>query len=84
MSPRTRAVLNVVALVYVTAVGVLFGDVALRVFNLLLASTVVPLVWLIWVFCRWSAHQHANRWARDIAKVHGNGSLQNRAGERVR
>lgn len=68
---RTRTLLTVAALVYIGVVVALFGDVPLRVFNVLLALVVVPLVWLIATFARWSAHQHSARWARDIEKVHG-------------
>jgi hypothetical protein len=71
MRARTRNVLTVAALVYIGLVGYLFGEMPLRSFNVLLATTVVPLVWLVWAFCRWSAYQHSNRWARDIEKVHG-------------
>jgi putative effector of murein hydrolase len=49
----------------------LAGRVPLSTLNPLLVSLAVPLVWLIWAFARWSAYQHAARWARDIEKVHG-------------
>jgi small-conductance mechanosensitive channel len=71
MRARTRNILTVVSLVYISAVAYLFTVLSLRTFNALLATVVVPLVWLVWSFCRWSAHQHSERWARDIEKVHG-------------
>lgn len=71
MRTRTRRALTVVSLAYILLVGSLIRVVPLPVLNVLLATLVVPLVWLIWAFARWSAHQHADRWARDIQKVHG-------------
>jgi hypothetical protein len=67
----TRTVVTLAALAYIVLVGYLFTVVPLQVFNVLLVTVVVPMVWLIAAFARWSAHQHANRWSRDIAKVHG-------------
>ncbi len=66
-----RRALVVAALGHIAAVVFLFGEVDLSTFNMWLASTAVSMVWLLWVFCQWSAHQHARRWARDIEKVHG-------------
>jgi hypothetical protein len=72
VSARTRRILTAVSLLYVAAV--VYAETKIPVspmFNALLATLAVPMVWLIWVFARASAYQHANRWARDIAKVHG-------------
>jgi hypothetical protein len=70
MRARTRNTLTLAALVYIATVGYLFTVLALRTFNVLLATVVVPLLWLVWAFARWSAYQHSARWARDIKKVH--------------
>lgn len=67
----TRRMLTAVSMAYIVLVGFLSQVVPLPVFNPLLATVAAPLVWLIWAFSRWSAHQHADRWARDIEKVHG-------------
>lgn len=69
MKARTRRILTAAAVLQVVMVGFLFTHVSLRTFNVLLASLVVPLVWLLWVGARASAHQHANSYARDIRKV---------------
>jgi membrane protein YdbS with pleckstrin-like domain len=71
VKPQIRISLTAVSAVYIAAVAYLFGDVPLKWFNLLLAVAVVPMVWLIGVFCNWSAHQHGKRYARDVEKVHG-------------
>lgn len=71
MKARTRNILTLVSLGYVGMVGALVGRVPLSTLNVLLVTVAVPMVWLIWAFCRWSAYQHASRWARDIEKVHG-------------
>jgi hypothetical protein len=71
MTAKTRRILTAAAVLHMTVVGYLSTHVPLRTFNILLATLVVPLVWLVWAFCRWSAHQHANRWARDIRTVQG-------------
>lgn len=71
MRPQTRRILTVLSTLYMALTGWLFTVMPLRPFNVLLATVVLPLVWLVWEFCRWSAHQHSARWARDIAKVHG-------------
>lgn len=81
MKTWNRRALTAASLLYMATVGFLFTRVPLPVFNLLLAALAVPLVWLIWAFARASAHQHANRWARDIQKVQGVQSLPR---ERVR
>jgi len=82
MTARRRRALTLAASTYLAALVVLFGDVSLQVFNLLLVVAVAPLLWLLWAFCRWSAHQHANRYARDVEKVHGGRPV--RVPERVR
>lgn len=66
-----RRVLTAVSLLWFALVAYAVQHVQLKVLNLLLASLVVPLVWLIWVFARMSAHQHANSYARDVVKVKG-------------
>lgn len=78
MRARTRNVLTVAALVYIGVVVWSFIWLPLGTFNVLLVTTVVPLVWLVLAFCRWSAYQGAERYARDVEKVHGP-----RAGTRV-
>jgi hypothetical protein len=67
----TRHILTAVSGFYIAAVVLLFGRVPLSVLNDLLAVAVVPLVWLIWAFARWSVYEDATRHARDIEKVHG-------------
>lgn len=69
--PPHRIILTIASITYMWELVVLFGDVPLKWFNLLLAVAVVPMVWLIGVFCNWSAHQHGKRYARDVEKVHG-------------
>jgi hypothetical protein len=66
----TRALLTVASGVYLAVVVLLFGRVPLPVFNLLLATTSVPLVRVLWVIARALVFQDAKRWARDIEKVH--------------
>lgn len=68
---RIRNTLTLLSLAFLVGVVVSISRIPLATLNLLLVLTVVPLVWLIWAFCHWSAYQHASRWARDIAKVHG-------------
>jgi type VI protein secretion system component VasK len=67
----TRYILTAASAIYVGTLIVLVGRVPLSVLNDLLAVAVVPLVWLIWAFARWSVYQDASRHARDIEKVHG-------------
>jgi hypothetical protein len=67
---KARASLTAVSAAYVVVVGMLFRHVPPTVFNLLLATVAAPLVRLLWAFARFSAQQHARRWARDIEKVH--------------
>lgn len=69
MRARTRWVLTVASVLWIADLVVLWPHLSARL-EWLVATAVVPLVWLIWSFCRWSAHQHANRWARDIDRVH--------------
>jgi predicted ferric reductase len=71
VSATTRRVVTVAALTYILTVIGLAGDLSLPVLNVLLVGAVVPLVWLIAVFCIWSAHQHAARYAQDVEKIHG-------------
>jgi hypothetical protein len=71
VSARTRRILTAVSLLYVAAVVYTETKIPVSLmFNALLATLAAPMVWLIWVFARASAHQHANRWARDIQRVH--------------
>jgi hypothetical protein len=74
MTARTRRTLTAVAVLWFAVVvwSLTVLPVSLP-FNALLASLVVPMVWLLGSFARASAHQHANRWARDIEKVHSAG-----------
>ena len=71
MSARTRKILTASSVLYVVLVVFPATWLPMPWFNLQLALMAVPLVWLIGSFARFSAHQHANRWARDIQKVHG-------------
>jgi uncharacterized membrane protein len=71
MTVRTRRSLAFLSAAYLMAVGLLFGSVPLAVFNVLLTTVMPPLVWLLWVFARALANQHADQWARDVDKVHG-------------
>lgn len=71
MRARTRNVLSLAALVYIGVVAWSFTVLPLGVFNVLLVTVVVPLVWLVLAFCYWSTHQHSTSVARDIKKVHG-------------
>jgi peptidoglycan/LPS O-acetylase OafA/YrhL len=68
---RTRRILTAVSAAYLVLVGALVGRVPLPVLNDLLVLLVFPLVWLIWAGCRWSAHQHADKYANDVVTVHG-------------
>lgn len=77
-----RRALTAAAVSYLVALGPVFGEVSLPVFNALLIGAVLPLVWLIAVFCIWSAHQHADRYARDVEKIHGGRPV--RVSERAR
>jgi hypothetical protein len=77
-------VLTAVSLLYAGLLLYLIPRVPLPLLNALLAVSVVPMVWLIWAFCRWSAHQHANRYARDVQKVHGTRPAPMPHRERVR
>lgn len=70
MSAARRHTLTVGCFVHIVVVIALFGDVTLPMFNALLMTTVLPGLWLLGSFCRWSAHQHAARYARDVDKVH--------------
>lgn len=71
MNARTRRILTAVSLLYIAVVACPVTRLPMPWFNLQLALTVAPLVCLIGLFARASAHQHANRWARDIEKVQG-------------
>lgn len=82
MKARTRTVLTSVGGVYILAVAVLFGRIPLHTFNRLLVGVSVPMVWLIWVFARWSANQHASKSERDIERAHGSKREHDRAGAR--
>jgi hypothetical protein len=74
---RTRHLLSIVSSLYLITVGVLFTHVPLRTFNLLLATCVVPMVWLLARLAVWLVYRDAKRWARDIEKV--NASRERRA-----
>lgn len=69
MSARTRRVLAVVAVLWIAALGWAWPHLS-PAGELLLVTLIVPVQYLLWVLCRASAHQHANRWARDIARAH--------------
>ncbi len=73
MRARTRRSLTAVSVLWIGVVVWLFPRVPLQVFNVLLVTVVVPWVWLLWAFCRASAHQHADKWARAVDKVHNGG-----------
>lgn len=80
MTPKTRRrALTAASLLWFAVVGFCTGHIPLKVLNVLLVLSAVPMVWLLWAFCRWSAHQHAEKWARDIAKVHGGRPLPHQA-----
>jgi hypothetical protein len=66
-----RRALTGAALAYLTAVGVLIGDVSLPVLNVLLIGAALPVVWLLVVFAAWSANRHAARYAKDVQKEYG-------------
>ncbi|MDT4994990.1 MAG: hypothetical protein QOH97_4882 [Actinoplanes sp.] len=71
MSARIRTIATAVSALYIVTVGALLTRIPLNVLNVLLATLAVPLVWLIGSFCRWSAHQHANQYERDVIRVKG-------------
>jgi hypothetical protein len=68
---RTRNIVTAVSALYIVTVGVLITRIPLSVLNVLLVTLAVPLVWLIGSFARWSAHQHATRYERDVVRVKG-------------
>jgi hypothetical protein len=71
VSARTRTIVTAVSAGYIVTVAVLLTRVPLSVLNVLLATLAVPLVWLIGAFARWSVHQHATQYERDVVQVKG-------------
>lgn len=70
MKARTRWPLTLAAVAWIGAVAWSWPHLP-AVWEWLVGTVVVPWVWLMWSFTRWSAHQHADREARAIEKVHG-------------
>lgn len=69
MKARTRRLLAAVALLWIAGLVWAWPHLS-PAGELLLVTLIAPVQYLVWVLCRASAHQHANRWARDIARAH--------------